>query len=76
MDVKKNNKVKKAKSGHKKSHFSVIKGLVSELKKITWATKEDIQKATLSVVVVCGIFVIAMALLDLGFSNLYQAIFK
>lgn len=76
MDVKENKKVKKAKSGQKKSPFRVIKGLVSELKKITWATKEDIQKATLSVVVVCGIFVIAMALLDLGFSNLYQAIFK
>ena len=76
MDVKENKKVKKVKSGHKKSPFRAIKGLVSEFKKITWATKEDIQKATLSVVVVCGIFVIAMALLDLGFSNLYPAIFK
>ena len=51
------------------------KVMLQDIKEIVF-TKEDIQKATLSVVVVCGIFVIAMALLDLGFSNLYQAIFK
>ncbi len=74
------NGVKKAKnsnsatSGNGFVNFFVE--LKSEVKRITWASKENVKKATATVMTFCLIYVVIVGLLDFGFKNLFDIIFK
>lgn len=70
--VKKENK----KSTSENAFIRYIKDLKSELKRITWASKEQVKKSTIVVFIFCFIWVVIVGLLDYGFSNLYNIIFK
>lgn len=53
-----------------------FKDLKGELKRITWASKEQVKKSTIIVFVFCLIWTVIVGLLDSGFSSLYNIIFK
>ncbi|MCT8976524.1 preprotein translocase subunit SecE [Clostridium sp. CX1] len=56
--------------------ISFFKELKAETKRITWASKENVKKATATVMTFCVIYVIIVGLLDFGFKNLIGVIFK
>lgn len=53
-----------------------IVGLKAEFKRITWASREDTKKAAITVLIFCLIYIVFIAILDFGFSNLFKIIFK
>lgn len=53
-----------------------IRGLKSEIKRITWASKEDTKKATKAVIGFCVVTIILITVMDYGLNNLYRVIFK
>lgn len=53
-----------------------FKDLKGEFKRITWASKEQVKKSTIIVLVFCLIWVVIVGLLDYGFGSLYSIIFK
>jgi len=71
-DVKKVNKT--AASGNGVINF--LKELKAEFKRITWASKENVKKATVTVMTFCVIYVLIVGLLDFGFKSLIAVIFK
>jgi preprotein translocase subunit SecE len=71
-DIKKVNKT--AASGNGVINF--FKELKAEFKRITWASKENVKKATATVMTFCVIYVLIVGLLDFGFKNLIAVIFK
>lgn len=50
--------------------------LKAEFKRITWPTKAELKKAFMAVVCFCILYVIIVGLLDAGFKNLFNLIFK
>jgi preprotein translocase subunit SecE len=70
--VKKENK----KSTSENAFVRYIKDLKSEFKRITWASKEQVKKSTIIVFIFCLMWAVIVGLLDYGFSNLYNMIFK
>ncbi|KAA8680642.1 preprotein translocase subunit SecE [Clostridium sp. MT-14] len=56
--------------------FNFFKGLVAEFKRITWPSKEDLKKVTISVIVFCSIYVIIVGIIDFGFNSLAKNILK
>lgn len=71
-DVRKVNKT--AASGNGVINF--FKELKAEFKRITWASKENVKKATATVLIFCSIYVAVVGLLDVGFQSLIKVIFK
>lgn len=71
-NVKKINKP--AASGNGVINF--FKELRAEIKRITWASKENVKKATATVLTFCFIYVVIVGLLDVGFKSLIEVIFK
>lgn len=71
-NVKKVNKP--ATSGN--SFFNFFKGLVSEFKRITWASKENVKKATATVIAFCFMYVVIVGLMDFGFNSVVQLMLK
>ncbi|NMM63486.1 preprotein translocase subunit SecE [Clostridium sp. P21] len=68
-------KIKKsAASGNSFINFFI--DLKAEVKRITWASKENVKKATATVLIFCLIYVVIVGLLDVGFKNLFSVIFK
>jgi len=65
---------KTAASGNGVINF--FKELKAEFKRITWASKENVKKATATVMTFCFIYVLIVGLLDFGFKNLIAVIFK
>jgi len=53
-----------------------FKGLKAEIKRMTWPSKKDIKKATIAVGSFTVLYVIFVGLLDVGFNNLCELIFK
>jgi preprotein translocase subunit SecE len=53
-----------------------FKELKAEVKRITWASKENVKKATATVMVFCLIYIVVVGLLDYGFKSLISVIFK
>lgn len=53
-----------------------FKDLKGEFKRITWASKEQVKKSTIIVLIFCLIWVVIVGLLDYGFGSLYSIIFK
>ncbi|MFA9397124.1 MAG: preprotein translocase subunit SecE [Clostridiaceae bacterium] len=52
-----------------------FKDLKSEIKRITWPTKENVKKSTIVVSIFCIILLAIVSLYDYGFNNLYRIIF-
>lgn len=72
----KNNSNKKSKSNKVASLSALYRGFKAEIKRITWPTKNEIKKATTAVVVLCLIYVVYVGLIDYGFKNLFDLMFK
>jgi len=70
--VKKTNKP--AASGNGVIGF--FKELKAEFKRITWPSKENVKKATATVMIFCLIYAAIVGLLDVGFKSLISIIFK
>ena len=68
--------VKVKKKPNQKGIVKFFKDLKAESKRITWASKKDIKKATIAVTSFSFIFVVFVGLLDYGFNNLFKLIFK
>lgn len=71
-----NGKVEEIKESPSKGLVGFFKELISEIHRITWPSKFDTKKATISVTVFCAIYVVIIAILDFGFENLFKVIFK
>ena len=50
----------------KKSRDNIFKGMVSELKKVTWPTRKELTSYCISVFVFVIIMAIAVAIMDIG----------
>ena len=74
MAVNGNVKVKEKSS--KKGIVQFFKELKSESKRITWASKQDVKKASLAVASFTFLFVLFVGVVDYGFNNLFKVIFK
>lgn len=53
-----------------------FKDLKGEFKRITWASKEEVKKATFIVLVFCLIYMVAIGGIDFGFNKLSNIIYK
>ncbi|WP_123054743.1 preprotein translocase subunit SecE [Clostridium sp. JN-1] len=53
-----------------------LKELLTEHRRITWASKERVKKATITVMAFCIVCIIIVGLLDFGFNNLFKIVFK
>jgi preprotein translocase subunit SecE len=58
---KKNNKEKKKKD-------NLLKGIKSEMKKVTWPTRKEVFKYTIATLIFCAIIMVFFQLLELGLS--------
>ncbi len=50
--------------------------LKAEFKRVTWPTKDELKKAFVAVMCFCLLYVVTVGLLDAGFKNLFNLIFK
>lgn len=48
----------------------------AEIKRITWASKEDVKKAFVTTVVFCLIYIVLVYFMDLGWDYVFKLIFK
>ena len=53
-----------------------FKDLVAEFNRITWASKKDVKKSSISVIAFCAVYVIIVGMLDFGFNFIVQNILK
>lgn len=68
-------KIKLTDRSNDKGLIKFFKGLKAELKRITWAPKQDVKKAMAAVFSFCILYIILVGLLDAGFNNIYKIIF-
>jgi preprotein translocase subunit SecE len=69
--------IKKTKEPAKKrDFFKFFRELKAEAKRITWASKKEVKKSTIAVLSFFLIYVVIVGILDFGFNNLFQLIFK
>lgn len=71
-----NGKIEEMKESPSKGLANFFKELMAETHRITWPTKIGAKKATISVVMFSGIYVVIIAILDFGFDRLFKVIFK
>ena len=57
------------------SRFSFIGGLVGELRKVTWPTRQEAIRLTVMVLIVCVTIAIFLGAVDYGFGHLVTDIF-
>lgn len=50
--------------------------LKAEFKRVTWPAKNELKKALMAVICFCLLYAITVGLLDAGFKNLFNFIFK
>lgn len=58
----------------KNSNF--FKDLIAEFKRITWASKEEVKKASISVIAFCAIYVVIVGVLDFGLNFVVKNMLK
>ena len=46
------------------------------MRAVTWPTKDDVKEGTIVVIVMSVIMAIFLSLVDLGFSQIFQLVFK
>ncbi|AND86142.1 preprotein translocase subunit SecE [Clostridium tyrobutyricum] len=56
--------------------FNFFKDLAGEFKIITWASKNDVKKGSISVIGFCIVYVVIVGLLDFGFNFIVQNMLK
>ena len=76
MAVNKNVAKAKKSATSEKCLIKYFKDLKAEFKRITWASKADVKKATATVITFCFLYAVFVGLLDYGFSNIMKMIFK
>lgn len=64
----------KTTSASKGGIFRFFRGVISEIKKISWPSKKETQRALIAVAIFVGIYVILVGGLDYIFQNLFEAI--
>jgi preprotein translocase subunit SecE len=50
--------------------------VVTEMKAVSWPTKDDIKEGTVVVIVISGIVALFLSLVDFGFGQLFGLLFK
>ncbi len=50
--------------------------VITEMKAVSWPTKADIKEGTVVVIVISGIVAIFLSMVDFGFGQLVQLVFK
>lgn len=68
-------KEKSRKNGLASMTTDLYRGFKAEAKRITWPTKNDIKKASLAVLVLCGIYMVYVLAIDEVFATLFNSIF-
>lgn len=74
MSKNENNKIEK--SSNSKGIINFFRGLKAEFKRITWAPKKEVKKATAAVVSFCILYMILVGTLDAIFINVFKIVFK
>jgi preprotein translocase subunit SecE len=59
----------------KEKIIEFFNGVVKEMKKVTWPTKEELKESTTIVIVVCLIIAVFTYAVDMGVTQLFQRIF-
>ena len=59
----------------KQKIIDFFNGVVKEMKKVTWPTKEELKESTTIVIVVCLIIALFTYVVDMGVNQLFQGIF-
>ncbi|WP_164509065.1 preprotein translocase subunit SecE [Clostridium rectalis] len=70
--MKKNNKV----APEKRGVIQFFKGIKSEIKRITWASKTDVKKAIATVFTFCLVYMVAIGIIDFGFNKISTMLLK
>ena len=73
MAVERKVKEKNNKSGLA-SITGLLRGFKAEAKRITWPTKKEIKKASITVFVLCGIYMAYVVAIDAGFEYVFNLI--
>jgi preprotein translocase subunit SecE len=73
MAVESRVKEKKKNSGLA-SITGLFRGFKAEAKRITWPTKKDIKKASITVFTLCAMYMVYVVVLDAGFKYLFNLI--
>ena len=71
-------KAKKAKpvaAPARRSRFNFFRGLVSEMRKVHWPTRQETLRLSLLVLVLCAIIGAILGTLDFGFTRLFTDVF-
>lgn len=74
MSKNENNKIEK--SSNSNGIINFFRGLKAEFKRITWAPKKEVKKATAAVVSFCILYMILVGTLDAIFINVFKIVFK
>jgi preprotein translocase subunit SecE len=59
-----------------KSNAGFLKGIKSEFKKITWPTRDNLIKYTITVIVICFVVSLLVWLIDTGLHRLLSLILR
>lgn len=57
------------------SRFRFITNIISELRKVTWPTRQEAIRLTIMVLIVCAVVGVFLALADFGFARLVREFF-
>ncbi|AYD39239.1 preprotein translocase subunit SecE [Clostridium fermenticellae] len=76
MAVDNNVKKVKGSAASGSGFIGFLKELLSEHKRITWASKDKVKKATITVMIFCVVCIVIVGVLDFGFNNLFKLVFK
>lgn len=68
--------VKTKEKSERRSFAQFFIDLRAEFKRVTWPSKEELKKAANAVISFCLLYAILVGLLDAGFKNLFNLIFK
>ena len=56
--------------------FNFFKELKAEVRRITWPSKENVKKATATVLTFCLMYTVIVGVLDFSFKSLVRVVFK
>ncbi len=61
-------------SGSRSPSFSLVGDVVSELRKVTWPTRQETTRLTILVLALSGVAGLVLGFIDIGFSRLFGLI--
>ncbi|WP_446898024.1 preprotein translocase subunit SecE [Clostridium sp. LBM24168] len=71
-----NNKKSKKNAVSYSENSNFFTDLIGEFNRITWASKDNVKKASISVIAFCAVYVVIVGILDFGFNFIVQNILK